>query len=131
MAPIHFTVPSLFVEFGSFFSRVFAFCRNQFERHHVGFLFGLCYIAVRIGIYVSSSLFSSLYRVAVLTTHAVSSTGSASDGLSALSYFGLVNSIFPVEETFVFMGTVLTVRSAVWFYAFIRAVYKNIPLKAS
>lgn len=112
-------------------TRLWTFIRNELERHHALYLFGFAYTAVRLGVYIVSSLFTSIYRVAVLSAQSITSANSQAGGLSFLEYFGLVNSIFPVQETFVFLGTVLTVRTALWGYVFLRTLYKNIPLKST
>ena len=113
------------------FTRLWTFIRNQFERHHTLFFVGLAFTAVRLGVYIVSHLFTFIYRVAVFSAQSITSANTQAGGLSFLEYFGLVNSIFPVQETFVFLGTILTIRSVLWGYVFLRTLYKNIPLKAT
>lgn len=112
-------------------TRLWAYIRTQISRHHTLF-FSLCaFVALRIAFGVNSILYTSLYRLAVNLSQAIRSGNSYAGGLSFLSTFSLVNTIFPVYETFLFLSTLLTVKGMLLVYSFIRNLYKNIPLKAT
>lgn len=129
MAIVRF--PELFDSFGSFFSRIWTFSRNYIERYHHTFFLSFAFIAVRLGIYFCSLFWTSIYRFIVLTRNAITTVSSNAGGLSALQAFDLVNTIFPVYELFVFLSTLLTIKSVYLGYSFLRGLYKQIPFKAT
>lgn len=124
-------VPRILRSFSEALVNLWAGIRNLISQHHTLFFATFFYASIRIGITFCSMFWTSIYRFVILTRNAVQTASSQASGLSLLSGFSVVNSIFPVYELFVFLSTLMVVKSVALGYAFLRAAYKTIPLKAT
>lgn len=124
-------VPRILRSFVEALVNLWACIRNFATQHHTLFFATFFYTAIRLGIAFCAMFWTSIYRFAILTRNAVLNANGQATGLNLLPALSVVNSIFPVYELFLFLGTLLTVKSFALLYAFLRGLYKNIPFKAT
>lgn len=124
-------IPPFLNTFFSALTRLWSAVFNFLRRHHLLFFFTIVYLTTRVGLLLSASLFATLHKFVMLYRVSVQSGAAHTSGLNLLSAFSIVNAMFPVHELFVFLLTILQVKSACMLYATLRSLYKNIPLKST
>ena len=124
-------IPSFLTNFFNAFVRAWSFARNWVVSHHIPFVLLFAYSCLRIAVSTVTTVFNAIYTSATVSQSLITDSQSSGSAISTLTYFGVVNSFFPVPETFAFLAAVLGLRSSLWVYTIYRTIYKNIPLKST
>lgn len=113
-------------------SRVWAWLRNFFSRHHLAAMFALTWATIKVGFGAVSLVFTRLAQAKQAISAAVQQANDMATGAGLVGgIFDLCNAIFPIWEFLVLVSLLLTVKAVLWAVSLIRYVYKNIPLKAT
>ncbi len=115
-----------------FLSRVWAWLRNFFSRHHLAAMFALTWATLKVGFSAVSLVFTRLAQAKQAIVTAVQQANNMATGAGLVGgIFDLCNAIFPIWEFLVLLSLLFTVKAVLWGVSMIRYVYKNIPLKAT
>ena len=113
-------------------SRIWAWCRNFFSRHHLAAMFALTWATIKTAFWCIETLLTRLANAEQTIRRVVSQANDmAHDAGFAAGLFDLCNAIFPIWEFFVLVSLLFTVKGVLWSISLIRYLYKQIPFKAS